>query len=713
MSDHADFVTLVSGETSLVFECAIGDRPRIVHWGAHLPASDPAVLKRMATRQHAPGSADQEVESSLLNELGSGVVGQPGVRAHRGGTGWAQLFQVSEVLRPSDHQVDIICRDDRAQIQATHRLTLDPASELLSCQTEIENIGEGELSVDWCAALCLPLERRATRMFGFTGRWAGEFQREEIAPFIGQYVRENKRGRTGHDSFPGMVFGRPETHEQGGACFAVHLGWSGNSRVCVERLNDGRAFVQMGEYFLPGEVALGSGEVYRTPALYAGYAADGFSALSRKFHHHLRARVMEDRIQRKPRPVHYNTWEAVYFDHDRDTLFELAEKAAEVGVERFILDDGWFGSRRNDRAGLGDWAPSEQVYPDGLGPLIAHVTGLGMEFGLWFEPEMVNPDSDLYRAHPDWVLQIEGVEQVPFRGQYALDLTRSEVCDYLFERLHRLLSENEISYIKWDMNRDLHHPGSGGRAVVSQQTRALYALIDRLRAAHPDLEIESCASGGGRADYGILERTDRIWTSDSNDALDRQSIQRGASNFFPLSIMGAHVGPRTCHITGRRLSMQMRVATALFGHMGLELNLLKERERDLEILKAGIALHKQHRDLLHSGDFHRVDTPPHVNAIGVVAKDQSQALFSWVNLTGHRETLPGRFFVPGLDQTRAYLVRIVWPAPLRSISQPSIIETLDLTGEGAVVPGEALAGFGLQVPLLHPETCLIYHFEAV
>jgi alpha-galactosidase len=336
-----------------------------------------------------------------------------------------------------------------------------------------------------------------------------------------------------------------------------------------------------------------------------------------------------------------------------------------------------------------------------------------MEFGLWFEPEMVNPDSDLFRTHPDWILQAEGVEQIPFRGQFVLDLTRPEVCDYLFDCMHKLLSAHDISYVKWDMNRDVHHPGSRGRPAISRQTRALYALIERLREAHPNLEIESCSSGGGRADFGILRRTDRIWTSDSNDALDRQRIQRGASHFFPLEIMGAHVGPETCHITGRRLSMELRVATALFGHMGMELNLLEESAESLEVLKAGIALHKGHRDLLHHGDFHRLDTPEHVNAVGVVSGDKSEGLFSWCNLTGHRQTLPGRMYVPGLDASKTYRAKIIWPNPVRSISRPSVLEAMDLGGEGTDIPGEALMQVGLQVPLLHPETCLIYHFQAV
>lgn len=713
MTDDTGFVTLTAGDTSLVLECQVGSRPRILYWGAKLQRSAPERLHLMATRQHAPGNADIDIRESLLNETGTGVETGNGFAAHRNGSDWATLFLVTATSRPQPHAVDLICEDKNTQIRATHSISLDPISEVLTCQTEIENLGDASLAIEDCAAMCLPLDPRMSRLHGFTGRWANEFNLQAISPFSGSYLRENKKGRTSHDSFPGLVAGTPATHEQSGACFAFHLGWSGNHRVRVDRLSDGRAFVQMGELFFPGELTLSPGAKYRSPCLYAGYSDAGFNALSRKFHAHLTQRLMDGRLMRKPRPIHYNTWEAVYFDHDPDTLRRLADKAAEVGAERFILDDGWFGSRRNDKAGLGDWWPSSDVYPDGLGGLIEHVTGLGMEFGLWFEPEMVNPDSELFRNHPDWILQAEGLEQVPFRDQFVLDLSRPEVSQYLFDHMHRLLSAHPISYIKWDMNRDVHHPGSQGRPAIHKQTHALYALIDRLRSAHPNLEIESCSSGGARCDYEILRRTDRIWTSDSNDALDRQSIQRGASYFFPLSVMGAHVGPAKCHITGRRLSMELRVATALFGHMGMELNLLDEDPADLEVLKSGLALHKQHRALIHGGDVHRLDTPDQVNAVGVVAKDKSEALFSWCNLTGHAETLPGRAYLPGLDPNQSYRTRIVWPSPVRSVSTPSVLEALDLGGEGAILPGEALSQMGLQIPLLHPETCLIFYLQAV
>ena len=707
-SGPEDYATLTVGDTSLILACAAGTCPRILYWGTALTDTRPEDLELMTRRQHAKGGPDVEIAASLLNEPGLGLGGASGFAAHRGGKEWASVFLVERVERPAPNQLNLVCRDRATQICVTHLIGIDPRSEVMTCRTRVGNEGEEVLSLDWCTALCLPLDERASCLRGFSGRWASEFQIEHIPEFSGAYVRENKTGRTSHDSFPGLIATDRNTNEDAGMVFGYHLGWSGNSRVRVDRLSDGRAFVQMGEYFFPGEMRLAPGEVYQTPVLFAAAASKGLNSLSQKFHTHFRKQVMDGRIRGKARPVHYNTWEAVYFNHDEATLFSLAEAAAQVGAERFVLDDGWFGGRRHDKAGLGDWWVSKDVYPDGLGPLIRHVGSLGMEFGIWVEPEMVNPDSDLYRAHPDWVLGVDAVTQVPFRGQYVLDLTRSEVVDYLFAALDGLLGAHDISYLKWDMNRDVHHPASGGRAVMSRQISALYRLLERLRAAHPKLEIETCASGGGRADYGILSYADRIWVSDSNDAVDRQRIQCGASHFFPLEVTGSHVGPKTCHSTGRKLSMEMRVASAMFGHMGMELNLLQETKADLEVLKAGIVLYKAHRELLHTGLFWRLDTPDHINAMGVVSLDRKQALFSWANLTGHGKTLPGRIFFPGLSPERRYRTQIIWPSPARSPTSPSIIEAADLSGAGTVFSGEALMRSGLQVPLMNPETCLIY-----
>ncbi|MBK7687277.1 MAG: alpha-galactosidase [Rhodocyclaceae bacterium] len=310
----------------------------------------------------------------------------------------------------------------------------------------------------------------------------------------------------------------------------------------------------------------------------------------------------------KPRLVHLNTWEAVYFDQDEDSLKALATSAAELGVERFVLDDGWFKGRDHDRAGLGDWWPDPRKFPDGLLPLAMHVEACGMSFGLWVEPEMVNPDSDLYRAHPDWALALEGRAQLTGRNQLVLDLSRPDVSDYLFERLHGLLSQLPIKYLKWDMNRDLATAGSNERAAYREQVLALYRLLARIRLAHPSLEIESCASGGGRIDFGILAHTHRVWTSDCNDALSRVAIQRGALQWLPPEILGAHIGSVPSHTTGRSQSLAFRAAVALGAHFGLELDVRKLTTQERASLSQWIALYQRLRAELHQSTVWQGDT---------------------------------------------------------------------------------------------------------
>lgn len=707
------FIVLKTDETEFIVEAAPGVRPHILYWGPALAHSSPEEIALLSVRQWAHGGAAVDVASSLSNELGAGVPGPPGFIAHRERRDWAALFKVTEVKREDPHNVIIICEDANTNMRARYEIALSPVSHVLTTSTSISNLGDTPVTIDWCSSLCMPLNRRLTKLMAFTGRWAMEFQSQEISAFRGSYLRENKSGRTSHDNFPGLIALTDFTSEKSGAAAGFHLGWSGNNRVRADRHLDGRAFVQMGELFYPGEMELASGETYTTPTLFAAWSDQGLNQLSQNFHTHLSKCVMDGRITKKPRPVHYNTWEAVYFDHSEEQLIALAEKAAWVGAERFVLDDGWFGARRNDRAGLGDWWVSKDIYPNGLAPLADKVRALGMEFGIWFEPEMVNPDSELFRAHPDWILEADGVEQVPFRDQYTLNLTLPEVSNYLFEKISAIISEYDVAYIKWDMNREIHHPGSAGRGVIHAQTKAVYALMKRLRDAHPALEIESCSSGGARSDYGVLQHADRIWPSDSNDALDRQQIQRGASYFFPLCVTGAHVGPRECHITRRTLSMDFRAATAFFGHMGLELDLMNESDDDLETLKQAVSLHKQHRALLHEGDFVRLDSSDYLNVVGVVAKDQTEALFSCAKTDGHTTTLPGRFRFTGLAPDKRYRARIIWPSKNISVTTPSIIEAADLLGEGSVFSGEALLTHGIQLPLMHPESCIIYNFTAV
>lgn len=717
MSDQAKDIPglfeMRAGGTLLAFDARIGERANILYAGPDLPGASGQELRILATRQHAPGGPASALQGSLLNELGTGVSGPAGLIGHRAGYDWALDLRVSLVTKQSDCQIEIEAEDRNTGIAARHTLSIDPDTGLATCSTTIRNLKEAPFAVDWCAALCLPFDPELSRFFSFTGRWAGEFQIEEVPGFHGSIVRENKAGRTSHDVFPGGILTAPETTETSGPALGFHLAWSGNHRLRVDRHSDGRCFVQMGEMAFPGEITLGHGESYQTPDMLFAWSDTGIGDVSRAFHDHLCGTVLDPRGLEKPRPVHYNTWEAVYFGHHPETLIELAEAAADVGAERFVLDDGWFGGRRHDAAGLGDWWVARDVYPDGLGPLVNRVKQLGMEFGLWFEPEMVNPDSELYRAHPDWVLRAEGVDAIPSRNQLTLDLTRQDVCDYLFEKITALVSEYGIDYIKWDMNRDIQHPGSMGRAAIHAQTQAVYRLLANLRASHPELEIESCSSGGGRADFGILRHTDRIWTSDNNDARQRHAIMRGASHFFPLRILGNHVGPRTCHITGRKFSMAYRVASAVFGHMGMELDLRQENARDLAVLKSGIALHKAHRDLIHSGDYYRLHSAQGTVLSGCVARGGAEeALFCFARLEGELPTHPARIHFKGIDPAKRYRVRMVWPTHNPSVSNPSIVDAAGLQGEGGVFSGAALIGHGIQPPLTFPDTAIFYHLKA-
>lgn len=714
----ADFSILRGKDTLVVLGTAKGERPSIVYCGPDLLGVTPEELIALQTSQHIPGGPEQPINPSLLNPLGTGWPGAAGLIAHRDGRDWAIDLRVTDSgsspggVNGFSEQLIIGCEDHHAGIGTAHYINCCQDTGILEFRTSVYNRGNQPISLEWCTASCIPLDDRLTRLRTFSGKWADEFQTNDIDLARGSYLRENKAGRTSHDNFPGIFLGSPETSERDGLAAAFHLAWSGNSRIRIDTQQDGSSILQMGELLFPGEIQIEPRGNYFTPPIIGCWTRRGYGDLSVRLHDYVHGSIVLGVTSEDARPVHYNTWEAVYFDHSEKRLIDLAEKAAEVGAERFVLDDGWFGGRRSDKAGLGDWWVSPDIYPDGLHPVVKRVRELGMEFGLWFEPEMVNPDSDLYRAHPDWVLGVDGIEPIPSRHQLTLDLTKPEVTGYLFEKISALITEYQIDYIKWDMNRDTQHPGSDERAVMHQQTEALYTLIERFKRAHPTTEIESCSSGGGRADYRILKHTDRIWTSDNNDARHRHQIMRGASHFFPLSVLGNHVGPKRCHITSRMFTMEFRAASAIFGHMGMELDLADETAEDRVILAAAIALHKQHRELIHYGDFYRLRTPEYLTASGCVEQDKSEALFSCALLDMHPSTKPPRLRFDGLDPAQQYCVKLVWPQANPSLSHPSIIDAAALMENGIPFAGAALMEHGLQLPLTHPDTCLIYNLKA-
>ena len=419
-----------------------------------------------------------------------------------------------------------------------------------------------------------------------------------------------------------------------------------------------------------------------------------------------------------------NTWEAAYFDHDHAALYALADAAAEVGAERFVLDDGWFRHRRADNAGLGDWYVDEEIYPEGLEPLADYVRGKGLEFGLWFEPEMINSDSDLARAHPEWIAQptqTGGRLPIEARRQQVLDLTHPEAYAYIEERLQSLVAAVRPAYLKWDHNRDLLEAGNTatGRPIGHLQTLAFYRLLDGLQEAFPGIEIETCAGGGGRIDLGVLERTQRVWTSDCNDPLERQRMQLWTSLIVPPEMMGAHIGPPRAHTTHREASLDFRAGTAMWGHLGIEWNVAGPEASDpatRAAITAWVSLHKEFRSLLHTGTVVRSDLPVAGRILqGVVSRDGSDALYSFASLDSLVEQPTGLLRLEGLDPDRTYRVSPVGPIQLDDAgtrAKPKWWADAE-AGKALELTGSALSVHGVQAPGLMPQEVVLIRAEAV
>jgi alpha-galactosidase len=510
-------------------------------------------------------------------------------------------------------------------------------------------------------------------------------------------VREAWGGRPGHDSATLLCAGDPGFRFRTGRVWGVHLAYSGNQVLGAERTVTGWRLLRGGELLLPGEVVLAPGEQYRSPWLLGSWG-EGLDALSHRFHDMLRVRPSHPQ---RPRPVLLNVWEAVYFAHDPDKLIALAEAAAEIGIERFVLDDGWFLGRRHDWAGLGDWYVDEAVWPGGLHRLVDRVRELGMEFGLWFEPEMVNLDSDLARAHPDWLLGTEHGPGPASRHQHVLDLANPEAFAHILQRMSALIEEYGVAYVKWDHNRPLLDAGHGPQWApgVHAQTEAAYRLMDELKARHPGLEIESCAGGGGRLDLGVMEHADRVWVSDCIDAHERQRLVRWTGLTLPPELMGTHVGSGADHTTQRVHDLAFRAGTALWGHMGVEWDLTAAPPAQRSALAQWIALHKRLRPLLHGGAVVHADLAnPALLLDGVVARDGSRALYKLVSVDHTLTWPPGLVTLPGLDPDSDYRVAALTPA-----NAEQVLAGPEGAGpEGAGATGDGPTGGVVAEPVADP-----------
>ncbi len=702
--------------TSVVLEMHADEAPLWRYWGPRLPrdVSLPGPLRDSRALPSFMLDFDQPL--SLVPGFGVGWFGQSALLAHRAGRDFTLAFNRcgSEWMQAGQH-LRIHLHDDSAQLRISISLKLDPASDVLVMHSELHNAGSEALDVQWLAAGTLLLPGCCDQVRSYAGQHNHEFLLQTDTLSRSLWRRESRRGRTSHDCFPGAVVTTLGATETTGLVYGAHLAWSGNHQQTIEWLHDAQHQWQVGEWLAPGEGLLAPGATLTTPELVASCSSQGLDGLAANFHTELRTRLPWPGGRMKPRPVHLNTWEGFYFDVHAQPVKELATAAAALGIERFVLDDGWFHGRHHDRAALGDWWPDSAKFPLGLGDLISHVNALGMEFGLWVEPEMINPDSELYRAHPDWALKISGRPVVTARNQLVLDLARPEVSGYLFDKINALLSSHAIAYLKWDHNRDLTTAaGPDGRASYRAQVFAAYALMDRLRTAHPALEIESCSGGGGRIDFGVLRHSHRVWTSDCIDALSRVAIQRGFLQFFPPEIMGAHVGTAPAHSTGRSQSMAFRAAVALSGHLGVELDARKLKPAQAQELRSWIALYKKLRAQLHQGRVWRGYAGDHTVWQAHGDDDAKEVLLLAYRTQPSDHRYPPALRLPMLDQTARYRVFEVLP---EGAAHPSgrhhtapLFDALR-SAAGVEMHGAWLAQAGLPLPRVNAETAFIVRLQ--
>ena len=739
-------IALESEGVAVLIDVSHGRLPAILHWGAGVGEVTGDSFATLASANVAPGAGnavDEVTTLAVLPEHWTGWVGRPGLSGSRAGRHWSPRFVATEVrvdgeLVHSDADqpslvtagaasVEVLAEDPVAALQLAVRLEL-VAGGLLRSQAVLTNTGDDGYALN-DLVLAFPVPQHAREILDFAGRWAKERtpQRRELG--VGIHLREGRKGRTGADAATVLHLGTPGFGFAAGEIWAVHTGWSGNHTHYAERMSTGEQVIGGGELLLPGEVQLGMGESYTSPWIYGCYGT-GLDAVASRFHRFLRARPSHPDANR---PVTLNVWEAVYFDHDLDRLVDLAERAAALGVERYVLDDGWFGARRNDQAGLGDWTVSSEVWPSGLHPLVNKVTALGMEFGLWFEPEMINADSDVARAHPDWIMATGDRLPVESRSQQVINLGIPECYAFIRDAIFAILAEYTIGYIKWDHNRDLIDAGTApsGRPGTHEQTLAFYRLVDEIKAAHPGLEIESCSSGGARVDLGVLERTERVWVSDCIDPLERQQMNRWTTQLIPPEMMGSHIASGRSHTTGRVHDLSFRAASAVFGHLGIEWDLARATAEELAELSEWIAFYRQERSLLLRGDLVRLDFPDEsLYGHGVVAHDQSRAVFALASVARSEVVSLGRFRMPGLDPGRNYAVSPVLvgnaPSGLRppqwwnvqlpaaapgGYGHPRHFRLADASAPGVIASGAALASAGLMTPALHADQAILFRAE--
>jgi alpha-galactosidase len=664
---NAKVFRLDGGNSSYVFGVNSRGELQQIYWGGRLSASDrPA--------QPVPSREWSAFDSSYSNTpqeyagWGAGLFVEPALKVTLA-NGNRDLVLHYESHKATTNGFDVVLKDIQNSIFVTLHYSIDPASGILARSATIENREPLAITIEEAAAAAWALPPAHYSLNYLTGRWAGEWTLTQETLHPGARVIESRRGTTSHQANPWFAIQAGEPSEGTGEVWFGALAWSGSWRITFEQ--DQLDAVRVTGGFNPFDFGyvLHPGQSLETPVFYGGYSAHGLGGASRLLHHFELAHVLPHRVGEgenaapKPRPVIYNSWEATEFNVSEAGQIALAEKAAALGVDRFVMDDGWFGQRKDDHAGLGDWYVNSQKFPNGLKPLIDRVHALGMDFGLWVEPEMVNPDSDLYRKHPDWVLNFPGRPRSEGRNQLVLNLARPDVRDYVLNFLDKLLTENDIVFLKWDYNRNWSEPGwdqlppAEQKEVYVEFIRNLYQILAELKARHPKVELESCSGGGGRVDLGILKYTDEVWPSDNTDPFDRLSQQDGFTYAYTPQIMMAWVTDSPHWLNHRATSLSYRMLSSMQGSLGIGANINNWTPDEAALAKRLIAAYHQVQPTIVQGDLYRLISPRNgseFSATQPVNHEKSQSVvFAFIHSTQEGRLFP-RLKLEGLDPAARY-----------------------------------------------------------
>ncbi|MGB2642796.1 MAG: alpha-galactosidase [Candidatus Acidiferrum sp.] len=659
VAQAAPVFRLDGGNTTYAF--GVNERGELqpLYWGGRLGAHD-AIPPAHSFPEMASFDSPYTTTPEEYAGWGAGLYTEPAVKVTFADGNRDLVLHFVSATPKGTQDIDVLLKDISREIYVTLHYSMDADTGILARSAEIENREKQPVVIEQAAAAQWTLPPDRYTLSYLTGRWAGEWTLNQEPVIGGARVLESSRGTTGHQANPWFAISRDDSHasvglfaagEEHGEVWFGALAWSGSWRFTVEHTQ--LDWVRVTGGFNPFDFGykLNPGEHLDTPIFYGGYSDHGLGGASRLLHRFEIANILPHAPDPKPRPVIYNSWEATEFNVSEAGQIALAEKAASIGVDRFIMDDGWFGQRKNDHAGLGDWYVNKEKFPQGLKPLIDKVHSLGMDFGLWVEPEMVNPDSDLYRKHPDWVLNFPGRPRSESRNQLVLNLARPDVRDYVEGFLDKLLTENDIAFLKWDYNRNWAEPGWDQVPADEQKRvyvvfiRNLYSILADLRKKHPKIEIESCSGGGGRVDLGILRYADEVWPSDNTDPFDRLSMQDGFTYAYVPQIMMAWVTDSPHWLNNKRTtSLTYRMLSSMQGSLGIGANLNHWTADDFDTAKRLITAYHDVQRTIVRGDLYRLISPRNgseFSSTETVSRDKSQAVvFAFANATQEGRGFP-------------------------------------------------------------------------